>query len=372
MKRILLTCTDLMAIQFFINHITFWHNNGYCVDVVCSSVGDRVEELIQKLDGLKNVEVNTVDLSRSPFKISNLKGYRQMKKAVNKYDYDCIVTNEPVMGLITRLAARNKKCKVVYIAHGFHFYKGNSAIKNFIYRNIEKITAKYTNVLVTINREDFESSKKLKLKKAGEYKYIPGIGVDFKKFAPVDNGKRNELRKDLGIKSDDIAMVAVAELNRNKNQRILIEGIAKLDNPNLKLFLIGKGDQYTALKEFAETLGISNQIIFMGYRRDVPQLLPAFDIGVSASIREGLGLNLIEEMACGLPIVASINRGHLDIVEEGCGYLFNNNVGDFVKHSKLLIDSQTERIRIGQFNIESCRRFEMKKVQKLLFEIINN
>ena len=371
MKKILLTCTDLMAVQFFIDHIKYWVEKDCLVDVVCSPVGNRVDELAKKLETLPSVMVRTVHLSRSPFKLSNFKGYKQLKKIINIESYDCVVTNEPVMGLVTRLAVRNSGCKVVYIAHGFHFYKGNSRLKNLIYRTIEKFAARYTDVLVTINHEDFEASKKFKLKKGGSFKYIPGIGVNLKRFAPVNAEKREELRNALGIKPNEIALVAVAELNQNKNQQFLIQGIANIKNDKIKLFLIGKGDEAENLVELSKSLGVENQVVLLGYRHDVPQILPAFDIGTSASVREGLGLNLIEEMSCGLPIIASKNRGHKDIVESNGGFLFEqNDVDGFVKTLAILFDKE-QRVKMGNFNLESCRRFELEKVKTMLFEIVN-
>ena len=125
MKKILLTCTDLMAAQFFTEHIRLWHEKGYCVDLVCSPVGGRVNDLVEFFSDIKNSSIKTVDLNRSPFKISNLKGFLQLRKIARKEHYDIVVTNEPIMGCLTRLAFADKKeTKVIYIAHGFHFYKG--------------------------------------------------------------------------------------------------------------------------------------------------------------------------------------------------------------------------------------------------------
>ena len=168
MKKILLTCTDLMAIQFFTEHIKFWHEKGYHIDLACSPVGGRVNELIEFFDSIENSSLRTVALSRSPFKVSNLKGYLQLRKIAKKDHYDFVVTNEPVMGLLTRLAFANKReTKVTYIAHGFHFYRGGSKLNNIIYKAIESFAAHFTDSLVTINKEDFEATKAFKLKKNG-------------------------------------------------------------------------------------------------------------------------------------------------------------------------------------------------------------
>lgn len=374
MKKMLLTCTDLMAIQFFTEHIKFWHEKDYYIDLVCSPVGGRVDELIEFLDSIENSSIRTVALSRSPFKISNLKGYLQLTKIAKKEHYDIVVTNEPVMGLLTRLAfANKKKTKVTYIAHGFHFYKGGSKLNNLIYKAIEGFASHFTDSLVTINKEDFEAAKEFKLKKNGTIQYIPGIGVNTSKFYKSSKEDCIEIRKELGLSDDDFVIAVIGELNDNKNQEAIIRAIASLKDkcPNLRALFMGKGEKSGFLKNLCSELNIDDRIHFLGYRHDVNRILSVCNLGASASLREGLGLNIIEEMASGLPIVASENRGHRDIVTEDCGVLLQENTAEeFAKAFWDLYKSPEKCEAISKNNLELCKRFDINAIKALLLSII--
>lgn len=374
MKKILLTCTDLMAIQFFTEHIKFWHEKGYYVDLVCSPVGGRVNELIEFFDGIENSSIRTVALERSPFKTSNLKGFLQLIKIAKEDHYDIVVTNEPVMGLLTRLAFAGKKgTKVTYIAHGFHFYKDGSKLNNLIYKNIESFAAHFTDTLITINKEDFEAAKEFQLKKNGTIQYIPGIGVNISKFYKSSKEDCMEIRKELGLVDDDFVVAVIGELNNNKNQEAIIRAIASLKSecPNLKTLLMGKGEKYEYLKNLCSELNIDDRVQLLGYRHDVNRILSVCNLGASASLREGLGLNLIEEMASGLPIVASQNRGHVDIVTEESGVLLQENtVEDFAKAFRDFYKSPEKCEVISKNNLELCKRFDIDTIKTSLLRII--
>lgn len=374
MKKLLLTCTDLMAIQFFTEHIKFWHEKGYHIDLACSPVGGRVNELVEFLGGIENSSIRTVALNRSPFKISNLKGFLQLIKIAKKEHYDIVVTNEPVMGLLTRLAfANKKKTKVTYIAHGFHFYNGGSKLNNLIYKSIEGFAAHFTDSLVTINKEDFEAAKKFKLKKNGTIQYIPGIGVNTSKFYKSSKEDLIEIRKEFGLSGDDFVVSVIGELNDNKNQETIIKAIASLKSecPNLKALFMGKGEKAEFLKNLCNELNIQDRIHFLGYRHDVNRILSVCNLGASASLREGLGLNIIEEMASGLPIVASQNRGHRDIVTEGSGILLQKNTAEeFAKAFLDLYKSPKKCKALSKNNLELCKRFDIDTVKTSLLSII--
>lgn len=374
MKKILLTCTDLMAIQFFTEHIKYWHEKGYYVDLACSPVGERVDELIEFFSSIENASIVTVDLERSPFKLSNLKGFLQLIKIAKKEHYDSVVTNEPVMGLLTRLAFANKKeTKVTYIAHGFHFYKGGSKLNNLIYHTIERFASHFTDKLVTINKEDFEAAKQLHLKENGTVQYIPGIGVNTSKFYKSSKEDCTIIRNELGLSDNDFVVAVIGELNDNKNQETIIRAIATLKNeyPNLKALFLGIGEKAEYLKNLCCELDVDNNVRFLGYRHDVNRILSVCDLGASASLREGLGLNIIEEMASGLPVVASENRGHRDIVTKDSGILLQENTPkEFAKAFAELYSAPEVCESISKNNLELCKNFDIKAIKLSLLNII--
>lgn len=184
------------------------------------------------------------------------------------------------------------------------------------------------------------------------------------------------IREELGLKPDDIAIVATAELNPNKNQQLLLHGLVEVlrEVPSAKLLLIGKGDLLDDYRQLAKGLGIDGAVSFLGYRKDVARILKACDIGTSASYREGLPLNLIEEMATGLPIVASRNRGHKDIIKSAAnGFLFDaKNASEFARAILMLCRSSELRTQMGEYNREDCKRFDIARVKPMLLSAIEN
>ena len=257
-----------------------------------------------------------VPLTRKPLKLSNIAAYRQLKKIIDREHYDIIHTHTPVGGVVTRLAARaarKRGTRIIYTAHGFHFFSGAPLLNWLLYYPIEKYMAKHTDTLVTINDEDYQRTKK---NFAVDVEYIPGVGVDPTRFTQVDRRQRTRLRKEYGFSSDDYILIYAAELNRNKNQSFIINTLPQLREkiPHIQLVLCGVGETQERYAALARRLGVDDIVHFMGYRKDLEQLLQISDISVATSIREGLGLNLVEAMSTGLPVVATDNRGHRDAV----------------------------------------------------------
>ncbi len=270
-----------------------------------------------------------VPFTRSPFKFSNVQAYKQIKEIINRENYDIIHTHTPVGGVVTRLAARKARkqgTKVIYTAHGFHFFTGAPLINWLIYYPTEKLMARYTDILITINDEDYQRAKK---KFKTDVRYVPGVGVDESKFKPrLTKKQRNDLRASLGLKPDDFVMIYPAELSKRKRQVWLLEGLGDFikQHSNVQLLLPGGDSLNGECQKLAGKLGIEAQVHFLGYRNDVPQLMMASDLSVSSSSQEGLPVNLLEALAAGLPIVATDSRGHADLVNNGVnGFIVDRN-----------------------------------------------
>lgn len=259
-----------------------------------------------------------VPFERSPFKPGNIKAYFKLKKIIDREKYDLIHTHTPMGSVVTRLAARaarKKGTRVIYTAHGFHFFKGAPLLNWIVYYPIEKIMALHSDAVVTINEEDYvRAEKNFKTKVYN----LPGVGVNIDGFdismSPIEKTK---LRRSIGLKDSDFVIIYVAELLKRKDQTWLIKTLSKelTSNQDMHLLLVGADSMGGKLQELVGTLGLDRQVHFTGYRRDVPQLMKISNLAVSTSIQEGLGLNLIEAMAAGLPLVVSDNRGHRDAVK---------------------------------------------------------
>ncbi|MBO4452916.1 MAG: glycosyltransferase family 4 protein [Clostridia bacterium] len=260
-----------------------------------------------------------VPFSRSPKSRDNIKAYKALKKIIDEGGYDVVHCNTPMGGIIARLAARKARkrgTKVFYTAHGFHFYKGAPKKNWMIYYPIEKFFARYTDKLITINEEDHEFAKNhFKC----EVCRIHGVGADPERFHPVSDEEKAEYRKELGIKEGSRVIMCVGELLPNKNQKTAIKAMKEVVKkvPEALLLIAGNGPEKDNLQALIDELDLNDSVKLIGYTTQLEKYLQASDLLVACSIREGLGMNVIEAMLCGKPVVASKNRGHNELVKDG-------------------------------------------------------
>lgn len=259
-----------------------------------------------------------IPIQRSPLSIQNLHAYKKLKSIIHQNKYNIIHCHTPMGGVIARLAARKARqqgTKVVYTAHGFHFCKGSPYMNWLLYYPIERILASHTDCLITINQEDYDLAVKHRFP-VKDIKLVHGVGIDVQLFTSVTEIEKRELKLQCGYKSKDFLMFYAAEFNKNKNQSFLIHVLAQLKNemPHAKLLLAGEGPLIEECKKMATQLGVTNMVHFLGYRNDIASLLQMCDLAVASSYREGLPVNIMEAMACGLPVVATDNRGHRELI----------------------------------------------------------
>ncbi|MFS0861510.1 glycosyltransferase family 4 protein [Fredinandcohnia sp. 179-A 10B2 NHS] len=295
-----------------------------------------------------------IPIQRTPLSLKNFTAYKELKKIIDQNNYQIIHCHTPMGGVLGRLAARTARkngTKVIYTAHGFHFCKGAPLTNWLLYYPIERLLASSTDCLITINSEDYELAKRHQFK-AGSIEHVHGVGVDLDKFRPVDKIRRNVLRRIDDFNPKDIIMFYAAEINKNKNQQFLIKALSiiKDDIPNVKLLLAGDGILLEECRLLALKLGLLNQVEFLGLRNDIDMLLKISDIAVASSLREGLPVNVMEAMACGLPILATDNRGHRELVSnnENGWVLHPDDIVGFGEKLKELAMNEYLRNRLGK------------------------
>ena len=371
-KRLLITSTDLMMVQFLVPHVIHLSQNGFEVEIACSDVGGRMDEIRQKLEGFVRA-VHTVRLKRSPISPVNFQGYRDMKKLLDSRKYDLIWTNEPVMGVVTRLAAqkaRSQGTKVIYMVHGFHFYKGAPLLNWLVYYPIEKWMAPKADMIVTINREDYEQAGKFNVARA---EYIHGIGINTERLST--EGVRGDIRQELHLAQDDFIVLSVGELNKNKNQQTILQALAILNDPKIHYILCGKGDQLTALQQLSAELKLEDRVHFLGYRTDVVDICSRADVFAMPSRREGLPVASLEAMYCGLPLITSNIRGLVDVMENGVsGYMYSpDDAAGFAEGINAIKQSQQLQMNMSHRNVKTVQSFcidnARAEVQSLLESI---
>ena len=351
---------------FHIPYLEWFKKNGYEVHVAARNDYDNKDECIIPFCD----RFHDLPFERSPIRKNNLQVYKDLKNIIDTEQYEIIHCHTPMGGAIGRLAARSarkKGTKVIYTAHGFHFFKGAPLVNWLAYYPAERWLAKYTDVLITINTEDYEIAKKFKVNRI---EYVPGVGIDTDKFKNIEVN-RTEKRESLGVSEDDFMIISVGELNKNKNHQVIIRAIAKLRNEKIKYVLCGQGPLETELRELAKELDVENQVKFLGFRKDVPDLMKVADLFAFPSYREGLSLSLMEAMASGLPVVCSEIRGNTDLIEDGKGgYLVEpSDVEGFAKYIKELIEDSRLKSEFGDFNHKKIEKYETKNVLNLLEQI---
>ena len=318
--KVLLTATVQSHIcQFHKPLVEVLHEHG--VEVHVAARDNLAEKNGLKLDFVE--KVFDVPFSRSPKSTDNIKAYRQLKKIINEGQYDVIHCNTPMGGIVTRLAARKARkqgAKVYYTAHGFHFYKGAPKKNWIIFYPIEKCMAYLTDVLITITKEDYRFAKK---KFKTQVKHIHGVGVNEGKYLSID-AKTNELFRKGKSYDNRFVILCTGELNANKNQITVIKAVEKLVKkyPQILLLLAGNGPKDEELRDAITEMRLQDNVQMLGYRTDLEKYVNACDLVISASFREGMPLNIMEAMICKKPVVASNNRGHRELVENGVtGYI---------------------------------------------------
>ncbi|BBK63237.1 MAG: glycosyltransferase [Thomasclavelia ramosa] len=372
-KTVLITTTTPYMIKsFLMNDIRILKELGYKVEVATNfKTFDVISEdelnKFKKLLDNESITINQINFTRRIIDLKSIiKSYKEMKKLLNKKKYTLIHTHTPIAGLITRISYKNseiyKDSKMIYTAHGFHFFEGNSFIKNFIFKSIEKYGARFTDVLITINKEDYTAAKKFKLKQGGKVVYVPGVGIDTERIGLI-TGKRDELIRKLHIPKESKLLLSVGELNDNKNHISVIKALPYLDK-KYHYLICGVGKLQQEIIDTARNLGVEDRLHLLGYRSDVISVMKSCDIFVFPSKREGLSVALMEAMACDLPCLVSDIRGNNDLIENGKGgFVLPVNL-----FTESLIDKVDIKIKKG-FNKNKSLYFDKKNIMEIMKKI---
>lgn len=297
--------------------------------------------------------------------------YDNLNKVLRENDVEVIHCNTPVGGMIGRICGRKHKVKkIIYTAHGFHFYKGAPLFNRTVLKWAELLMARWTDAIITINREDYEAAHKFKLKKGGKVYFVHGVGIDLQAFEGLSH-LRDQKRQELGLKDDDIMLISMGDLVARKNYPAAIRAIAKANDPRLHYMICGRGTDLESLQNLAKELGVEEQIHFLGFRTDVKELLTGADIFLFTTRQEGLPRSMMEAMASGLPCVASAIRGNVDLVENGVnGFTCQtDDVDGYAAAIERIVADPQLRQTMRKNNLEKIRKYDVNVVQQELREI---
>jgi glycosyltransferase involved in cell wall biosynthesis len=367
MQKLLIVATIPLTLSSFFPYITrHLQAKGWRVDGMAAGISTDTKCL-----ELFN-QVWDVEWSRNPLKSQNLMvAPQQIRDVLAQQEYDIVNITTPVAAFVTRYALndlrKRGRVKVIYTAQGFHFYRGNSMIKNSVFLGLEKLAGPWTDYLVVVNHEDEEAAKRYRLIPSERVRYIPGTGLNIGRFHrhAISEAEIVQLRQELGLLPDTPLFLSVAEFIKRKHPQDILKAFARLARPEVCLAFAGHGPLMTQMQQLASRLGIQNQVRFLGVRRDIPTLMRAAEATVLASEQEGLPNCVMESMSMQTPVIGTDIRGTRDLLEGGCGLLVR--VGDIetlaAAMAWILDHPQAARV-MGKRGRERIAEYEVPNILK--------
>lgn len=370
--KILYVTTLSATMSFFPKHFQMLINKGFEIELACNCQKPLREE-VSRL----GFRVHDIPFSRSPFSRNNILAYKQLKKLIEQEQYDLVHCHTPNASVVTRLACRKHRkhgLKVIYTAHGFHFFKG-APLKNWIiFFPIEWICSFFTDAIITINTEDYTIATKYL--HSMHIWQMPGVGIDVNAVRSIKINRADK-RKELDIPSDALFLLSVGEINKNKNHQIILNALGLIKENKIHYAIAGRGPEEENLIMLAKKLGLAKNFHLLGYRKDVFELCASADIFCFPSKREGLGVAALEGMAAGLPILTSNVHGINDFSINGeTGFKYSPlDAAGFASGIKRLAADSLLRKRMGEHNQEVVKRFsseqavlQLQKIYRCVFK----
>ena len=346
------------------NHLSTFHKpfmesfqkQGYEVHAIGGNSMGRKEEMVEM-----GVICHDVEFDRFPFSKKNLSALRSLNRLFDQHYFDLVHVHTPTAAFLIRYAAlKHKQGKILYTAHGFHFYKGAPFVNWLIYYPLERLAARWTDMLITINHEDYTRA----LKMGTSVRYVHGVGVE-----PADMKMtveaRQSLKRSLELSESAVVISYVAEINQNKNHAFLLKNWKQIKekSPHAVLLLIGEGDRKAELEQFI----VEEQLVdikVLGYRNDVHQLLRITDIVSLLSYREGLPKSIMEAMAASIPCVVADTRGLRDLISnDRSGYVVSHGDDQVLVDSFVALLNDTEqRLKMGVAAYQDVEPYRLENV----------
>lgn len=368
-KALIITTISGFLPQFAMNDVKILQEDGYEVHYA-SNFKNPIYTFDEEALTSKGIILHHIDIAKSPISVvAHSKAIKQLKKLIDDENISIVHCHNPMGGVDGRMAASLTKTKpvVMYTAHGFHFYKGAPKINWLLYCTMERFMAHRTDVLITINREDYKKSKQFHLKKDGITRQIHGVGIDMKRFKAGESDAREEL----GIPRDAFHIVTAAELNVNKNQSVVINAISQCEYKDIYYSICGRGPYEAELQKLIDSKGLSDRVKLLGFRTDMDRILKSADCFAFPSIREGLGVAAIEALSTSVPLIVADNRGTREYaVQNENAYVCEPlDVDEYKRAIVELHDDQEKREIMASKCRDSARKFSKDNNNALMTSI---
>ena len=371
-KALIITAISGFLPQFEMNDVRILQEYGFQIHYA-SNFKNPVYSFEPEDLEKEGIILHHVDIKKMPFFITeNIKALKQIRDIIDQEKIDIVHCHNPVGAVVGRLAACHSKQKpyVIYTAHGFHFYKGAPWRNWLLYYPVEKWLAGMTDLLITINQEDYERAKKFRLKKDGRVERIHGVGVDFKRYVPKPEMYAG-VRKSIGIPEEGFHIVTAAELNDNKNHKVIIRAIRELGRKDIYYSICGKGNNEKRLQRMIQNYGLEDQVRLLGYRTDMDDILQSADCFAFPSIREGLGIAAVEALATGVPLIVAENRGTREYTRNQYNGIVcqSDDVNGFKEAIEKLYTDKVYRNRLAANCRENAMHFSVEATGRIMKRI---
>jgi glycosyltransferase involved in cell wall biosynthesis len=377
-KLLMVTTVPSTLRSFLLPFAAHFRAQGWQVDAMACGISTN-PECLQGFDRVWEVE-----WSRNPLDPRNLLSAPSViRKIVTREKYDLVHVHTPVASFVTRYALKDLRkqlrLKVIYTAHGFHFFAGGNPLKNFVFINLEKFAGRWTDYLVTINHEDKKAALNYRLLAADRCRYMPGIGVDLAYYnrQAVSDAAIAQVRQELGLGSRDRLLISVAEFTARKHHVDAVAAFAKLARTDVHLAFAGTGPLMGRIRQLAVKLGVADRIHFLGIRKDIPFLMSAASANILVSAQEGLPRCILESLALATPTIGTKIRGTQDLLAGGCGQLVDvGDIDGLVAAMEWVLDRPQDAKNMSKLGSERICVYNLDSIvqlhEQLYAEALNN
>ena len=370
--KILIVATIAGAIEdFILPFVRHFRGQGWQVDGVAVDITGN-QACVAALNSVWDVP-----WSRNPLDPRNLfNAVPQIQEIVIQGNYDLVHVHTPVAAFVTRYAIAQLKIKhkpqVIYTAHGFHFHQQGNPLTNLIFLNLERIAGRWTDYLITINREDEAAARQHHLLSDERIYYTPGIGLELDKYDGNQITKLQiaAIRQELELKDQDVLLLTVAEFTPNKRHRDQLLALKQLNRPEVHLAFAGDGDTRPEMEQLAEELSLNQQVHFLGFRYDIPALICASRSLLLTSRREGLPRSIMEAFCAATPVIGTKIRGIQDLLADNCGLLVDvGDINALTQAIAYMVDQPQQALKMGANGRQKIATYDVQNIIQQYTEI---
>lgn len=376
-QNTLLTCIELPRSKYEVVLVQGLSHESNMTESEGRAVARNVQRARE--NGVKVISVASLVRRINP--VRDIQAFFSLLRLIVREKPAIVHTHTSKAGLLGRWAAWIAGVPIiVHTPHGHVFYGHFSIIVTPLFFLIEKITALITDRIVALTAGEKNDYTALAVYYPENIEIIHS-GVNINQYAQV-RIDIPEKKRSLGLDTDALVVGTVGWLLPIKGSMHLLNAMVKIwqNRSDVELVYVGKGDLQESLKQRSLTMGVSEKVNFLGWRDDVNEIIPVFDLLALPSLNEGMGRVLVEAMAAGKPVVASNVGGIPDLVDHGKnGFLVKpgdeNGLAGAIE--KLLADKKM-RLEMGARGRAMAENFGVDKMiekidslyQDLLYQYI--